>query len=253
MSHIIAMAGKGGTGKTTLAALIIRQLVAQGRRPILAIDADANDNLAEGIGLDKQGTIAELTDNYFKNRQTAPAGLPKEAVIEMQLNALITESKDIDLLVMGHPEGAGCYCSVNNILKAHMEQLVDNYPFVVVDNEAGMEHISRRTSRRIDTLLLVAEYSQKSVKAAARIREVAQGLKLDVRKMGLIINRAPADISPLNDIIEASGLDLFYVIPASNVVAENDALGKSVFELPDDDPVVSAVAELVEKLAKEAK
>jgi CO dehydrogenase maturation factor len=251
MSHIIAMAGKGGTGKTTLAALFIRQLVAKGHRPVLAIDADANDNLAEGIGVEKQGTIAEMTDVFFKDRENIPAGMPKEAYLEMKLNGLITEGKDIDMLVMGHPEGAGCYCYVNNILKAHMEQLVTNYPFTIVDNEAGMEHMSRRTSRQIDTLLLVADYSQKAVKAAARIREVAEGLKLEVGKMGLIINRAPADISPLKDIIEASGLDLLHVIPASSAVAENDALGKSVFELPDDDPVVSAVAELVEKMANE--
>ncbi len=248
MGRIIAMAGKGGTGKTTLAALCVRHLVAKGKRPVLAIDADANDNLADGIGLEKQGTIAEVTDNYFKNRYDAPAGMPKEAYIEMQLNAMITESKDVDMVVMGHPEGEGCYCSVNNILKAHIEQLVDNYPYIIIDNEAGMEHISRRTSRRIDILLLVADYSKKSVIAASRIRSIAEELKLKVGEMGLIINRAPADISPLNPVIEDSGLKLWHVIPASSAVADNDALGESVYKLPDDDPVVQGVGELVNKI-----
>jgi len=248
MGRIISVAGKGGTGKTTLAALFVRQLIKRGHTPVLAIDADANDNLAEGLGMENLGSIAGLTDGFFKNKMDLPSGMPKEAYIEMQLNSIITEGEDADLLVMGHPEGAGCYCYVNNVLRAHMEKLTENYSYTVVDNEAGMEHVSRRTSRRIDTLLLVADFSMKAVKAAGRIREVAKELDLDVRDMGLVLNRVPADISPLTEAIEATGLKLWHTIPASDQVMGNDVVGQPVFSLPDDNPVVCAVDELVRKI-----
>ena len=248
MGCIIAVAGKGGTGKTTLAAMIVRHLVERGLRPVLAIDADANDNLADALGIEDHGSIAYLTDDFFKNRMKIPQGMPKEAYLEMMLNTVITETRDIDLLVMGHPEGAGCYCYVNNVLRSHMEKLVNNYPCVVIDNEAGMEHISRRTTRKMDKLLLVADYSAKAVKAAGRIREVALELDLGVGEMGLVVNKAPPDVSPLHKAIEASGLSLWRTIPASERVLQNDVGGGSVFSLPDDDPALVAVGELVEKI-----
>ena len=248
MGCVIAVAGKGGTGKTTLAGLIVRHLVQREKGPVLAIDADANDNLAEALGMRAEKSIAGVTDSFFKDRVDLPSGMPKEAYLEIQLNTAIVESKDIDLLVMGHPEGAGCYCYVNNILRAHMEQLVNNYPYVVIDNEAGMEHVSRRTTRKMDHLLLVANYSAKAVRAAGRIRQVAQELDLVVGEAGLIINQAPADISPLHELIDNMGLKLWQIVPLSDRVLQNDVVGKSVFSLPDDDPAVIAAGALVDKL-----
>ena len=248
MTRIIAVAGKGGTGKTTLAGLIVRHLVQRKKGPVLAIDADANDNLAEALGLRAEKSIATITDSFFKNRVNLPSGMPKEAYLEMQLNAAIVESKDIDLLVMGHPEGAGCYCYVNNVLRAHMERLVNNYPYVVIDNEAGMEHVSRRTTRKMDQLLLVANYSAKAVRAAGRIRQVAQELDLVVGEAGLIISQAPADISPLQELIDTLELKLWQIVPRSDRVLQNDVVGESVFELPEDDPAVIATGKLVDKL-----
>ena len=248
MGCVIAVAGKGGTGKTTLAGLIVRHLVQREKGPVLAIDADANDNLAEELGMRAEKSIAGVTDSFFKDRVDLPSGMPKEAYLEIQLNTAIVESKDIDLLVMGHPEGAGCYCYVNNILRAHMEQLVNNYPYVVIDNEAGMEHVSRRTTRKMDHLLLVANYSAKAVRAAGRIRQVAQELDLVVGEAGLIINQAPADISPLHELIDNMGLKLWQIVPLSDRVLQNDVVGKSVFSLPDDDPAVIAAGALVDKL-----
>lgn len=248
MGQIIATVGKGGTGKTTLASLIIRHLVRLNRRPILAIDADANDNLGDGIGLKKAGSIAWVTDDFFKNKANFPEGMTKETFLEQQLNMVVAEGKDVDMLVMGHPEGPGCYCYINNILRAQMEKLGDNYPYIVVDNEAGMEHVSRRTTRRFDTMLLVADFSAKAIKAVSRIREVADELELEVNRMGLVLNRAPEDISPLAKAIENTGLPLLATLPTSAAVLENDVKGQSVFNLPDDDPVVAAVGELVGKI-----
>jgi CO dehydrogenase maturation factor len=251
MGHIIATAGKGGTGKTIVASLVIRHLLRLGKRPILAIDADANDNLGDGIGMKKEGSIASVTDEFFKNRAGLPAGMTKEAYLEQRLNIVVSEGKDVDMLVMGHPEGAGCYCYVNNVLRAQMEKLVDNYPYVVVDNEAGLEHVSRRTTRKVDTMIMVADFSTKSIKAASRVREVVEELELEVKRMGLVINRAPRDVSPLSDAIEQSGLELWGVLPASDAVTENDARGQSVFELSDDDPLVAEAGRLVERLFKQ--
>jgi len=248
MGHIIATVGKGGTGKTTLAALMIRHLIRLNKRPVLAIDADANDNLGDGIGLEKAGSIAWVTDDFHKNKANFPEGMTKETFLEQQLNMVVAEGKDVDMLVMGHPEGPGCYCYINNILRAQMEKLVDNYPYIVVDNEAGMEHVSRRTTRRFDTMLLVADFSAKAIKAAGRIREVADELELEVNRMGLVLNRAPEDISPLTKAIEETKLPLLATLPTSAAVAENDVKGQSVFHLPDDDPVVAAVGELVSKI-----
>ncbi|MBN1653852.1 MAG: AAA family ATPase [Deltaproteobacteria bacterium] len=250
MGHIIATVGKGGTGKTTLASLLIRHLVRLNKRPILAIDADANDNLGDGIGMKKAGSIAWVTDDFFKNKANFPEGMTKETFLEQQLNLVLTEGKDVDLLVMGHPEGAGCYCYINNILRAQMEKLGTNYPYVVVDNEAGMEHVSRRTTRRIDTMLLVADFSAKAIKAAGRIKEVANELALEVNRMALVLNRAPADISPLAKAVEETGLPLWATLPNSAAVLENDIQGQSVFTLPDNDPVVTATGELVGKIVK---
>jgi CO dehydrogenase maturation factor len=251
MGHVIATAGKGGTGKTTVASLVIRHLLRLGKRPILAIDADANDNLGEGIGMKKEGSIAGVTDAFFKERGGLPEGMTKEAYLEQRLNTVISEGKDVDMLVMGHPEGAGCYCYINNVLRAQMEKMVSNYPFVVVDNEAGLEHVSRRTTRKVDTMIMVADFSAKSIKAASRVREVVQELDLQVGRMGLVINRAPGDTAPLQDAIAQSGLELWGVLPASGAVTENDARGQSIFQLADDDPLVAEAGELVERLFKQ--
>jgi CO dehydrogenase maturation factor len=251
MGHVIATAGKGGTGKTTVAALVIRHLLRLEQRPILAIDADANDNLGEGIGMKKEGSIAQVTDAFIKDRASLPEGMTKEAYLEQRLHTVVTEGKDIDLLVMGHPEGAGCYCYINNVLRAQMERLVSNYPYVVVDNEAGLEHVSRRTTRKVDTMLMVSDFSAKAIRAASRIREVVEELELEVGRMGLVINRAPGEASQLSEAVAESGLPLWAVLPASREVAENDARGRSVFQLSDDDPLVAETGGLVERLFKQ--
>ncbi len=162
MSKVVAIAGKGGTGKTTVAALLIRYLLRTGKVPVLAVDADADTNLPDALGIAAGktiGTIGKAREQFFQQKGEVPAGMPKEAYLELKLNQVLVETKDIDLLVMGRPEGAGCYCYINNVLRKYLDVLGKNYPFVIVDNEAGLEHLSRRTTQDVHHLLMVSEYS----------------------------------------------------------------------------------------------
>jgi CO dehydrogenase maturation factor len=196
----------------------------------------------------RAGTIAGVTDEFFGERMELPAGMPKEAFLELRLASAISEGRNLDLIVMGHPERAGCYCYVNNVLRAQIEKLAGNYAFVVIDNEAGMEHISRRTTRRIDHLLAVADCSAKALKAAGRIHQLAEDLELSVGRTGLVVNKAADGWRALEPEIAATGLPLLQVIPESRSVLSTDIAGRPVFELPEADPVNVAVKALTETI-----
>lgn len=246
MSKVIAVAGKGGTGKTTVAALFIRHLLKCGKRPILAVDADADANLADALGLASSralSTIGKAREDFFQSKGEVPAGMPKESYLELKLNEVVVESKDIDLLIMGRPEGSGCYCFINNILRKYLEALGKNYPFVVIDNEAGLEHLSRRTTDDVDYLIIVSDYSLNGLKAAARIKQLALELQLKVKQFYLVINNAPADPSAqfLREM-EKLGLAVLGFVPQDNSVPQYDIEGRSLRDLPDTDPAAAAVA-----------
>ena len=248
MSFVVAVAGKGGTGKTSLSALLIDRLVSSGRTPVLAVDADANDNLGDALGLRVEETIGDLSDDFFKNRMSLPAGMPKEAYLDMKLNGLIVESKGFDLVVMGHPEGPGCYCYLNNLLKAHLDKLIANYRFAVVDNEAGMEHLSRRTTPVIGALLVVADCSVKAVRAAGRIRELAAQLDLRVAHMGLVLTKTNGSASEaLEAEIARTGLPVWAKVPDDRAIFEQDVNGRPLTAIQGGG-AREAVAGLVERL-----
>ena len=177
MSKLIAVAGKGGTGKTTVAALVIRHLLKTKRTPVFAVDADPNYTLGEALGIEVEQTIGMMREEFIGERAEIPSGMSKEAVLERQMHAAMHEAKDVDLLVMGRQEGPGCYCYLNNVLRKFMDVLAADYPFVVVDNEAGMEHLSRRNTRKIDLLLVVCDHSVKAARAAGRIVDLVEELK----------------------------------------------------------------------------
>ena len=200
----IAVAGKGGTGKTTLSALIIRNFLESNKRPILAVDADPNSNLNEALGLEIDRTLVSIVDKIMEKKEDIPAGVTKERLLEYHLQDALIESKGFDLLVMGHTEGAGCYCSANNLLKDFMEKLRENYRYLVMDNEAGMEHLSRRTTRNVDTLLIVANPTLVSLKSAQRIYEMTQKLKLKIKKAYLVLIENQPD-SKLEEEIDTAG------------------------------------------------
>jgi len=249
VSYSIALAGKGGTGKTTLACLIIRFLKSQGKRPILAVDADPNTNLAEGLGLKFHQTVGKMLSTFIDEKLDFPQGMSKDAYIEYRLNELLVESEGIDLLVMGKGEGTGCYCYPNAVLRKYIDLLTKNYPYVVLDNEAGMEHVSRRLSDRIDLMLMVSDYSIKGVRAAGRIRELSKELKLEIKKQFLVINRAPGPLeAPLKEEVARQGLELLDLVPVDEKVFEYDLNGNPIIDLPGGCPAVKAVNGLMGRL-----
>jgi CO dehydrogenase maturation factor len=223
MSFTIAVAGKGGTGKTTISSMVIGYLLRTGKTPVFAVDADANVNLNEQLGVDVDSTIGGMREE-LRNKIGAnevPPGMSKDAYMEYLLQDTLVESEGFDLLVMGRPEGPGCYCAANNMLRRYIEILAKNYPYIVIDNEAGMEHLSRRTTAKIDLLLLVSEPSPTGVMTAARIRDLAKEMKVSVGKAGLIINRVNGQV-PVSLLEEAKshGLDVFGTLPVDDSVVD---------------------------------
>jgi CO dehydrogenase maturation factor len=245
VSKHIAIAGKGGTGKTTLAAMLIRYLVEAGKGSILAVDADFNSTLNDALGLQVEATIANILADAKQNK--VPTGMTKDVFIELKLHQALIETRDYDLLVMGGPQGPGCYCFPSEILKRGLETLDQNYDYMVIDNEAGMEHISRKTIEKIDTLLVISDATAKGVRTAGRIFGLAQRLQIRIGAAYLIVTRID-DPAPLEKEIAATGLKLLGAIPDDPLVTEYDLQGKPLLDLPADSPAVSASSNLFEKL-----
>jgi len=238
VTKTIAVAGKGGTGKTTISALVIDYLARNKKGAILAIDADpsTNLNLALGVPLDDTvGDVREETATAVGGGQ-ALGGLSKWDYLDFRINEALVEEKGFDLLAMGRPEGPGCYCAANNILRTSVDRLSDAYDYVVIDNEAGLEHLSRRTTRDVDLLLVVSDPTLRGIIAAGRVAEVVDELKTDVGDVYLIVNRVVGDrlSEPLMKAIEEQNLNLVGLIPADPAVNELDALGEPIIRLPED-------------------
>lgn len=250
MAFTIAIAGKGGTGKTTLAALLIRCLRERGKEPILAVDADPNANLGETLGMRAEATIAELLDDAVALQNGQFPGMTKETYIEYRLHAAMAEGRGIDLLVMGGPEGPGCYCYANNLLRHFMDGLAGGYRFVVMDNEAGLEHLSRRTTDSVDALFVTSDPTVRGLQAARRIWRLTENLKLKVGRRHLVISRASGGEvdGALNDEIQRSGMNLVGVVPYDPAIAESDMIGRPFIELADTSPAVVGAEAIFEKL-----
>ncbi len=252
MSRVVAITGKGGTGKTTISSLLIRYLVRSGKRPVLAVDADPDSNLPEALGMNGAkdlGTIGGARQEFFDSKGDIPPGMTKEACLELKLNQVLVESKDIDLLVMGRPEGAGCYCYINNVLRNHLEVLGKNYPYVIIDNEAGLEHLSRRTAQDIDCLVVVSDYSLNGLRAATRIKELAAEMNLSIGSYFLIINNTPDTVSPqFADEVEKTGVPLLGFVPQDSLVPEYDIERKSLMDIPESSPASVALEQIAHNL-----
>ena len=253
MSFNIAVAGKGGSGKTSVASLVIRYLKKKGKGPILAIDADANANLGESLGLKVGQTVGLILDDFQKNKINIPPGMTKEAYLDYKLNEVIVESKGLDLLTMGKGEGPECYCYPNVILRNFADSLAGNYAYTVMDNEAGMEHLSRRTTQNVDALLLVSNHSVKGVRTIGRIRELVSNLKLVAKKQLAIINMVPSTLDPLvKEELDRLGIELTAVIPEDEEVYRYDLEMKPLLELPDTSKAVKAVDGLMDEILDKA-
>lgn len=249
MSKTIAMAGKGGVGKTTVSALIVRYFSKNPKEPLLAIDADPNSNLGETLGMTIENTVGDIRENFMKDPQGVPSGMDKVLYLEMLMNQVLIEQKAFDLLVMGRQEGQGCYCMVNNILNRFADELESNYKYLLVDNEAGMEHLSRRTSGKVDMLLMVTDYALRGLRAVGRIHEMLDDLKLDVRNKGLIVNRAPETLSKaFLDEVESIGVPIICTIPEDPNLLEFDMERRSMLELSDDSPAVAAIDQMMARV-----
>jgi CO dehydrogenase maturation factor len=247
MPYSIALAGKGGSGKTTMAGLLIKYLVKKNKTPILAVDADCNANLNEVLGLEVKDTIGNAREEMKKG--VVPGGMTKDIFIEMKLEEAMVEATGYDLIVMGQPEGAGCYCAANTLLAGFMERLAGNYPFVVMDNEAGMEHISRLTTKDVDILMIVTDTSRRGLQAAVRIDELARSLNIGVGKSYVIINQVKNGLSEKAlEMIKTAGLELAGTVPEDDAIYEYDFNGQPTIEMPEDSPSVQAAFEIFEKI-----
>lgn len=254
MAHTIAVAGKGGVGKTTLCGLLIQYLCEQKKTPVLAVDADANANLNEVLGVEVEMTLGDIRETVARaegsKENPIPASMSKADYMEIQFNRCLIEEDDFDLLVMGRTQGKGCYCFVNGLLQSQLTKLMPNYKYLVVDNEAGMEHISRGVLPGVDTVILVSDCSRRGVQAVGRIAQLIKECDMHPKSVGLIINRAPN--GQLNDgtkeEIEKQGLHLLGVVPQDNEVYEFDCDGKPTIELSEDSPVKQALRTIVDNL-----
>jgi CO dehydrogenase maturation factor len=248
MTKYVAVAGKGGVGKTTFTALMLREMVRKNQgTSILAVDADPNANLNEALGLEVTSTISDLLEET-KNPKAIPVGMPKDVFVEYKLQQSLIESHDIDLLVMGGPQGPGCYCYPNDLLRKYLETLGNNYDFVAVDTEAGLEHISRRTIPRIDTMFVISDSSARGIRSAGRVNDLIKGLRSAVGEVYLVVTKtAEGSLDLLRAEIEKTGLQLIGDIPMDPAVTKQDLAGQALFNLPDDAVSVLAVQKIIER------
>jgi len=251
MSITIAVAGKGGSGKTTVASLVVRYLKNKGLVPILAVDADPNANFGESLGLSPRRTVGSIIASFNEEKINIPPGMTKEAYLEIRLNDALVESKGLDLVTMGRGEGPACYCYPNLLLRKFMDRLVGNYACTVMDNEAGMEHLSRRTTQNIDELLLVSNHSVKGVRTIARLKELVDELKLVVKRQSVVINMVADGIDPhVEEELSRLGIEPAAVIPMDEKITEFDLKMTPLPDIPDS-AAVKVVDELMTGLLRE--
>jgi CO dehydrogenase maturation factor len=246
---ILAMTGKGGVGKTTLSALTLNWLAAHDGSPVLAVDADSNANLNEALGIQFNATVGGIRESARKEA-AALKGVSKQEFLDLRVQEALVEQKSFDLLVMGRPEGQGCYCFAHNVLRDVLDKLARNYKNIVIDSEAGLEHISRRTLLSVDYLLIVSDCTVRGIRTAGRISALADEVALPTKQRGLIVNRVPGGIlpKPMADAVAATGLTLLAAIPLDPDVAALDADGVPVSIIPPGAPARVAMNELLTRL-----
>jgi CO dehydrogenase maturation factor len=253
MTHTIAVAGKGGVGKTTVCGMMIDELIRTGKGPLLVVDADANSNLNEVLGVEVETTLGSIREEMTRAavQGNLPSNMTKAEYAEYRFNSALVEEDDFDMLVMGRTQGQGCYCFVNGVLKTQVDKYVNNYRYTVIDNEAGMEHIARGTLPHVDTLLLISDCSRRGIQAVGRIAEMVKEMNLRPGKMGLIVNRAPKGV--LNDgvleEIAKQNLELIGVLPQDEAVYEADCAGEPSSKISQSSPMKVALRKILQEIA----
>jgi len=263
LTTTIALAGKGGTGKTTIAALLIRYLIEERQGSILAIDADPSSNLHLVLGMELGQTVGDIREEMARLVQSSgalagsmPGGMSKQDYLDYQIQMALVEDERVDLLAMGRPEGPGCYCAANQMLRVIVDRLAGNYDYVVIDNEAGMEHLSRRTTRDVDVLLLVTDPTQRGLIAAQHMAKMVPELDIGVGQVYLVINRlrrresegADELPAPLAEAVARMGVELIGTVPDDPATAEFEFTGRPLVELPADTAVYQAVRRIARKM-----
>jgi len=252
MAFVLAFSGKGGTGKTTLAGLTIRYIIEKKKFPVLAVDADSNNCLNEVLGVDVHATIGNLREDslqLIRSGAKRPGGMSMEQIFDYQVQQSLIEANGFDLMVMGRPEGPGCYCAANNIIRKYTDQLSETYPYIVIDNEAGMEHLSRRTTHKVNILLIISDPTVRGIHTAKRIDSLVDELHLEIDRRVLIINRAADNDAPgLKRRAEEEGLPIAGIIPHDPVIAYFDLQGKPVFQISHDSDAIQALFSILDSL-----
>jgi CO dehydrogenase maturation factor len=248
MARTIAVAGKGGTGKTTVAALIIRHLRKHGEGPILAMDADPDANLGTVLGIATQGSIGDLREDLLKKMKDFPAGMSKQSYIEAGLHQIIAETEGMDFIAMGRSEGPGCYCYINNVLRKFAQDVSPAYRWVVMDNEAGLEHLSRRTAARVDALVVVLNESPLAIDCARRIEELVKSIPNEVHKKFYVINAVREErLSAVRARAAGLGLEFLGAVPHDAALEELLFKGRPVAEL-NGSPAKAAIDRILDKI-----
>ncbi|MEA3350238.1 MAG: AAA family ATPase [Chloroflexota bacterium] len=260
MTTTIALAGKGGVGKTTIAGMVIKYLAQNKTGPILGIDADPSSNLNMVLGLDLEWTVGDIREGMLDEvqksmeqmgaaRGTLRGGMSKRDYLDFEVRSSLSEGERFDLIAMGRGEGQGCYCAVNHLLRGVVDSVGGSYRYVVIDNEAGMEHLSRRTTRDVEHLLIVSDPTRRGIVAAERIAALRNELDINVDNAYLIMNRLPGDMPPpLQERIDDMDIPLLGVIPANVALTEFEFSGRPLVELGDESPVYVAVAKMIGKI-----
>ena len=252
MPHTIAVAGKGGVGKTTTCGMLIDYLCKKRRGPVLVVDADANSNLNEVLGVEVETSLGAIREEMANAelKGTIPKGMTKADYAEMKFNSALIEDDDFDMLVMGRTQGKGCYCYVNGVLQSQVTKYANNYTYIVMDNEAGLEHVARGTLPHVDTMLLISDCSRRGIQAVARVAEMIGEMDLKPGKLGLIVNRAPGGVleDGVKAEIEKHGLNLIGVLPQDEGVYRCDCDGEPSAKLPENNPVKVALKGIMQNL-----
>ena len=252
MPHTIAVAGKGGVGKTTTSGMLIDYLCKKGQGPVLVVDADANSNLNEVLGVEVETSLGAIREEMAQAEMkgSIPAGMTKADYANFKFNSALIEEDEFDMLVMGRTQGKGCYCYVNGVLKTLVDKYAKNYSYVVMDNEAGLEHVARGTLPHVDTMLLISDCSRRGIQAVARVAEMIEEMQLKPGRIGLIVNRAPngeLEQGVLEEI-QRHNLNLIGVLPQDEGVYRCDCNGEPSARLPESNPVKQALKGIMQNL-----
>jgi CO dehydrogenase maturation factor len=247
MSKTIALAGKGGTGKTTIAALLIHSLTPRIRGPLLAVDADPASNLHMALGMPMPTTLGEIREQMAStvNANQLGVSISRQEYLDREVRMALEEGRKVDLIAMGRPEGQGCYCAFNHLLRQIMDNLSRSYEYIIIDNEAGMEHLSRRTTRDVDLLLLVTDPTMRGVHTVSEMIELSREVEINVERMMLVVNRVQDGLPKLlQEAIEGLGIEVAAVIPADDEVNQLDAMGQPLVQLNGSSPALQAMETL---------